>query len=259
MSFQSVKTAFLVTAIGTVGVLLLSGCSGTDNAASGPLLREGVLQVCSETAYPPFEFTQNGEIVGLDMDIAEEIAADLDAKTEVISTAFEAIESGQALEASQCDIVISGISINEERATKFDFSEPYFDDNLALLVTAGSGITGLSDLAGKTVAVQQATTGEKFAQSEGLNPVALEDGTLAVQQLIGGQADAVINNVASLAFFAKDNADLVVVDRFASEPLGAGVRKGNAELLTSVNSTLQRIEEDGTLTEILTKWVPTTK
>ncbi len=258
MSRFRIKPAIAIVAASAIGSLVLSGCSSTSDTA-GPLLQEGTLQVCSETAYPPFEFTEGQKIVGFDIDLANEIAKDLNAEVKIISTAFEAIESGTALDAKQCDIVISGISINDERATKFDFSEPYFDDSLALLVRSDSGIKSLDDLTGKVVAVQQATTGEKLAQEKGLNPVGLEDGTLAVQQLMNGQADAVINNIATLAFFAKDDPKLIIADKFASEPLGAGVRKGNTELLDSVNKTIKRIESDGTRDKMLAQWMPAIK
>nr|WP_243848711.1 transporter substrate-binding domain-containing protein [Lysinibacter cavernae] len=244
--------------------MLLTGCSSNgdsgDSADAGPLLKEGVFKICSETAYPPFEFKDDstGEIVGFDIDFANEIAKDLDAKLEIVSSSFESIESGAALDAKNCDAVISGISINDERATKFDFSEPYFDDNLALLVRDDSGITSLDTFEG-VVGVQDATTGQAFATEKGLDPKAFEDGTIAVQALESGSVDGVINNIATLAYFAKDNSSLVIADKFGSEPLGAGVRKGNTELLDSINATLKRMDEDGTREAMLAQWMPAIK
>ncbi|TQM65442.1 transporter substrate-binding domain-containing protein [Klugiella xanthotipulae] len=242
--------------VGTVSALTLTGCSGNgDSVSAGPLITEGTLKVCSDPSYPPFESTKDGEFVGFDIDLADLIATDLSAEVEIVSTAFEGIQSGLALDTKQCDVAISGMSINETRAKKFDFSESYFDDSLALLVTKDSGITSLKTLGDAVVGVQQGTTGETFANDEGLKPRQFEDSALAIQALNNGDVQAVINNIATVEVAAKNNTSLVVADTFATEKLGVGVRAGNTELLDSVNATIARIYEDGTHKSLVEKWM----
>ncbi len=247
----------LLAASAALGALLLTACTSTaDDAAGGMLLTEGVFKVCSDTAYPPFEFIDaSNKPVGFDMDMAQEIADDLGAKLEILSSPFEGIESGEALNTKQCDATISGISINDQRKSKFDFSEQYFDDGLALLVRVDSGIKNIDGVGDARVGVQKATTGQEFAVENGISPVEYNDSTLAVQGLLTKDVDAVINNKAVLVSFSKTNPELKIADEFASEPLGIGVRKGNTELLDSINATIQRMQDSGQFDELTAKWM----
>ncbi|WP_374700236.1 transporter substrate-binding domain-containing protein [Arthrobacter sp. JCM 19049] len=95
------------------------------------------MTVCSDVPYEPFEFKKDGEIVGLDIDIANEIASDMDLKLSVITAGFDSIESG--LFKTQCDIAMSSISITDARKANMDFSEPYLDDDLMLVARKGPG------------------------------------------------------------------------------------------------------------------------
>lgn len=249
--------------------LLLAGCSSTaDDDAATPagdggdgggevsLLTEGTLTVCTNPPYEPFEYEEDGAVVGLDMDIVSEVAKDLDAELEIKITPFEGIQSGADLDSGNCDIVASGITITEEREAKMDFSDPYFDADQGLLVPAGSGIASLEDLDGLTVGVQTATTGATFAADNELNVVEFEDLGLQIEALRNGTIDAVINDIAVLGPFASD--DFEVGTTFATgEQYGLGIETGNTALLDAVNATLERIASDGTYEEIYTKYIGT--
>lgn len=162
-----------------VGALALTGCStsgGTTTTDSGvKLIESGKLTVCSDIPYEPFEFVKDGKNVGFDMDLAAEIAKDLKVEPNVLTVAFEGIQSGQALNTNQCDIAVSGISITDARKTVMDFSTPYLDDDLSLLATKASGLKNLADLKGKKVGVQQGTTGDEYAKSKGLETIQYEN------------------------------------------------------------------------------------
>ena len=236
--------------------LLLAGCSSTatDDGEGVSLIDEGVLTVCTNPPYEPFEYDEGGEIVGLDMDLVAEVAADLGAELEIKVTPFEGIQSGADLNSNNCDLVASGITITEEREENMDFSDPYFDADQGLLVPTGSGIASLDDLEGLDVAVQQATTGLDWATEQGLNTVEFEDLGLQVQALRGGTVDAVINDIAVLGPFADD--ELEVSTTFPTgEQYGFGVRTGNSALLEAVNATLERVRSDGTYDEIYEKYI----
>jgi polar amino acid transport system substrate-binding protein len=239
----------------------LAGCSSTSSAEPGAdgdvaLVTPGKLTVCTNPPYEPFELEQDGEIVGLDISIADEVAADLGVELAIVVTPFEGIQSGQDLNSGNCDVVASGITITEERQAKIDFSEPYFDADQGLLVPAGSGLASVEDLEGKKVAVQQATTGESWAQDQGLTTVQFEDLGLQVQALNNATVAAVINDIAVLGPFVGDSLEVTATFP-TGEQYGLGVKQGNAALLDAVNSTLERIRTDGTYDEIYSEWIGT--
>ncbi|GEO94320.1 ABC transporter substrate-binding protein [Kocuria turfanensis] len=250
-----------------VSALALSACSDTGggeeaggDATGGEisLINEGTLTVCSDIPYRPFEYTENGETVGFDIDLVNNIAEDMGVETEFIRTAFEGIQSGVALDSDQCDLAASGMTITEERESVMDFSEPYLDDNLALLVAPDADIDSLADVTGKRVGVQQATTGETQAQENNAEVVQYEDSALMIQGLNTGDVEAVIGNISVMGPAITDNPDLRLVEEIETgEQLGLAVKTGNTALLEQVNQSLATMEEDGTLEELEGKWLGT--
>lgn len=244
-----------------IGALALAGCSsdtdapaatGTGTAASGvSLVKDGVLTVCTNPPFAPFEFEEGGAIVGLDMDITGQVAKDLGVTQTVLNVPFEAMESGAALESGQCDLIATGLSITDERKANLEFSAPYFDADLGILVKKDSGITSEADLAGKRIGVQISTDAEVWVNEKELSGVQFQDLGLQVQSLNAGQVDAVMNDYAVLGSYVADGYELL-----APVPTGAtyglAVKKGNTALLEKVNGTLERIKADGTWAEIYT-------
>jgi polar amino acid transport system substrate-binding protein len=201
------------------------------------------------------EDAETGTTVGFDMDIAALVAAELDQDLEVepIATPFETIESGAALEVGQCDILASGITITPERTSKFDFSVPYFDVNLGVL-TADSSITEEASLADKTVSVQIATTGQKWASDHGLASREFKDLGLQFQALEQGDVDAALGDTAVLAPFVKDDYK-IAFEIPSGDQFGIGVAKGNEVLLAAVDAAIAKAKSDGTYAELYTKWL----
>lgn len=244
------------------GALVLAGCSsdadtpsatGTQatSGAGVELVRDGVLTVCTNPPFAPFEFLEGDETVGLDMDITAEIAKDLGVTQNVITVGFDAMESGAALNTGQCDVVATGLSITDERKQNIDFSEPYFNADLGLLVKAGSDITSVDDLEGKKISVQKATVGDDWVTAEGLTGVQFDDLGLQVQAVKTGQVDATVNDFAVLGTYVGDGLELVATIP-TEDTYGLAVKKGNSELLAKVNATLERIKTDGTWVKIHT-------
>lgn len=246
-----------------VSALALSACTSTgggEQAAEGEvsLISPGTLTVCSDIPYAPFEYVQDGETVGFDIDLVNNIAEDLGVETNVITTGFEAIETGSALDTDQCDLAASGMTINEERESVMDFSEPYLDDNLALLVAPDSDIQSVADVQGKRVGVQQATTGEVQAQENNAEVVQYEDSGLMIQGLNTGDVEAVIGNISVMGPAITDNPELKLVEEIETgEQLGLAVKTGNTALLEQVNESLATMEEDGTLDQLEAEWLGT--
>ena len=261
----------LPVALISAAALSLSACGSEEEPAEEPgaaatdggapeveLVNEGVLTTCTHLPYEPFQFNQDGEVVGFDVDIVDEIAADLGVEQEIVDISFEVIQSGEALNAGQCDLAAAGMTINEVREQNLDFSDPYFDATQALITQAGSGIESFEDLSGQQLGVQTGTTGQQYAEENAPDDVELvvfDDLALLLQAVKSGRIPAAINDNTVLYDYVADNPDLEVTAEFdTGEQYGIGVRTGNEALLEQVNATLERIQEDGTYDELYEEW-----
>ncbi|MUN62253.1 transporter substrate-binding domain-containing protein [Kocuria sediminis] len=259
--------------LSVAAALTLTACSGgaPEDTAAEPatpvdggsaavaLVEPGFLTVCSESNYPPFEMEQDGEMVGLDMDLGREIAADLGVEMKNVTLAFESIQSGAALDTDQCDVAISALSITEERRTVMDFSDPYYDNEVGLVTDGEDGVDSIDAAREEQVrvGVMQGTVGETQARELGLNAVQFEDATTLFTGLSTGSVDAVLDDVTAIAEHAQDDPDFVVQETAdLDDQLGVAVQKGDAAMLQAVDATLDRIEEDGTLEQIVEQWIP---
>lgn len=241
--------------------LLLASCggSGDDTAASDggvQLVTDGTLTLCTNPPYEPFEYEEDGEVVGLDIAIVNEVATDLGVTLTTKVTPFEGIQSGADLNTDNCDVVASGITITPDRQKKIDFSDPYFDADQGLLVPEGSDLDSVEALEGKTIGVQQATTGETWATDNGLQTVQFEDLGLQIQALKTGQVDAVVNDIAVLGPYVSEGFE-VSANFSTGEQYGLGVKQGNSALLDQINATLERIRQDGTYDDLYTQYIGT--
>ncbi|MDQ0677358.1 polar amino acid transport system substrate-binding protein [Arthrobacter pascens] len=256
-SLATAKIAAKAAAIFAAGALTLTACGGGSTPAASEggvqLINSGKLTVCSDVPYEPFEFQKDGKTVGFDIDIANEVAKDLNAELSVVDSSFEAIETGTAL--TQCDVSISSISITETRKSVMDFSDPYMDDDLTLVATTASGITDINSAKGKKVGVQQATTGAKYAAENDIDAQQFEDSGLLIQALLAGTIDAALGNQSILAYAIKDDPRFVRVEDYATgEKLGISIKKGNSAMVDKVNGTLKRLTDDGSLAKFETTW-----
>ncbi|HEY0186758.1 MAG TPA: ABC transporter substrate-binding protein [Cellulomonas sp.] len=253
------RTTVMLPAV-VATALLLASCSSSDDAAGDAstggvdLVSAGTLTLCTNPPFEPFVTEEDGEIGGLDVALATEVADDLGVQLTVRSTAFEGLQSGADLDTGACDIIAAGITITPERAAKIDFSEPYFDADQGLLVPEGSDLDSAESLAGKKVGVQQATTGETWAQDNGLETIQFEDLGLQIQALKTGQIDAAVNDVAVLGTFVGDGYE-ISANFSTGEQYGIGVKQGNTAMLDAVNSTLDRIRADGTYDALYTEYI----
>ena len=218
------------------------------------LVEGGTLTICTHLPYEPFEFTEGGEVVGFDPDVLE-IAADAEGwDTKVVDISWETIVSGEALNTGQCDVAAGAMTITDEREAVMDFTDPYFEATQALMTKTGSGITSLEDLAGKTIAVQDATTGADYVKENApadAKIVSFEDSALMQQAVKTGKADAGVNDNGLLNYFVSQNDDVEVVAEFQTgESYGFSVKKGgNDELLSVINDAIASDEYDAVYEE----------
>lgn len=225
----------------------------------------GMLTVGSDASYPPQEYIDaGGNPVGLDMDIAAEIASRMGLTLKVVNFKFDDIIP--ALQAGQFDIVISAMTVTDERKKVVDFV-PYFDAGQAVLVKKGNpkGIKTLDDLSGKTAVAEQGTIEEKTLNSLNdkltkagkpkVNILVYPTDTDAVDQLRVGRADATLHDSPVAAYYAKLNTDFeVAIANFDSAPEGIAVAQSNKPMSDAINAAITTMKSDGTLDAIKGKW-----
>ena len=244
----------ILTVLTAVTTLTLTACGGGDADDSG-LVQSGKLTVGATVPYEPFEFVKDGKTVGFDIDLADKLAERLDVETEVLSTPFEGIQSGTSLDTGKCDIAISGISITDERKTKMDFTDPYLNDNLGLAAAKSDGFASLKDVKDKKVGVQAATSGETYAQDEGINPVQYENGGMMTQALMAGKIDAAIGNLSVIPAATKDDDKLELVETYAQgQQQGAAGKKANTKLTEEFNAMLKEMLDSGDYDKLVQEW-----
>jgi len=241
--------------------------SATKAAAKAPELEDGVLNVGSDIAYAPIEFfeegTQNPQ--GLDIDLAKALADELGVSAEFTNTGFDGIIG--SLETERFDILMSAMTVTEEREKEIDFV-PYFIAGTDILVAAGNpkDIKSVEDLSGLTAAVQIATiqvdqlqaanADLKAAGKPEINVLTFDQNPLAVEQLRTGRADAVLADspvAANEARLSEGKLETVGLT-IPPEPYGIGVRKGSPELKAAVEGALQKLIDSGKYKEILSDW-----
>ena len=237
--------------------LLLAACGTAEEGNTSGEGEGKVYKVGIDTTYPPFEFEVDGEYKGIDIDLINAIAENQGIKIEFNPMDFGGIIP--AMQANQLDVAIAGMSITDERKKVVDFSEPYFDAGLSLVVDKeNTEITSIDDLKGKKVAVKKGTTGAQFAQEKaaeyGFEAVQFNDSPAMFQEVANGNADALIEDYPVIAYaIAQEDLGLQTVgDRLNGDQYGIAVLKGeNQDLLEKINKGLAELKEDGTYDEIL--------
>lgn len=257
------SAAAVLSSVALLG--LLSGCGGAASGESADaltevsLVSEGVLTVCTDIPYAPFEYEENGKPTGFDIDLIRKVAGRLDVGLEVVDVAFDDITSGNSLNNDACDVAISAMTITGERARVLDFSSPYFDAKQALITPRGSGLDQITELAGTRVGVQQDTTGETYLSDfapDTTEVIAFDDAAGLQEALAAGELDAAMLDNTVSGQFVGANPSLKLAREFdTGEQYGMAVKKdGNIPLLREINGTLADLRENGTYEEIFAKY-----
>ncbi len=246
-----------------LGLAACDGGDGGDDAGNGDaaaegdlgLEQDGVILVGSDIDFAPFEFIEDGEPAGFDIELMTEIAERLDLEVEFVNTSFDTIFT--QLASGEFDAIISGITITEERQEVNAFSDAYFAANQALVVPAGSEITSVADLDGADVGVQTATTGADYANENftGASIVEFPTSPAGFNALESGQLDAFFIDLPVAANNSDENDNLELAEEVDTDELyGMAVQQDNDALLDAINTQLQAIIDDGTYEELYTRW-----
>ncbi len=219
-------------------------------------IEEGKLIMSTNAAFPPYEMTtDDGGFEGIDVEIAQAIANKLGLELVIddmdFTAALEAAQSGMS------DMVMAGVTVNEERLAVMDFSNTYATGVQVVIVKEGSDVT-LDNLGEQLIGVQNGTTGWQFCSDEfGDDHVsAFDNGITAVQALMQDQVDCVVIDQGPAEVFVSENAGLTILEtEYAVEDYAIGVAKGNEGLLNAINTALAELQADGTVQSIIDKYI----
>ena len=230
----------------------------TTPAASGEFttVEAGKLIMSTNAAFPPYEMTtDNGGYEGIDVEIAGAIAEKLGLELQIDDMGFDA-----ALEAAQSgmsDMVMAGVTVNEDRLAVMDFSDSYATGVQVVIVKEGSDVT-LDNLGEQLIGVQNATTGWQYCTDDfGSDHVAaFDNGITAVQALMNDQVDCVVIDQGPAQSFVAENPGLTILEtEYTVEDYAIGVKKGNTALLDAINNALAELTADGTVQSIIDKYI----
>lgn len=210
--------------------------------------------------FPPFEYIENGQFVGFDMDLMREIAKIAGFELKFVDMSFDSLIP--ALRAGQIDVAAAAMTITEERKKVVDFSMPYWTADQSIIVKAGSDLT-ITVLFGKyRIGVQTGTTGDLWCTEnlveKGLLPERnlkrYDTFILALSDLLNGNIDAIVLDSPVANRFAATKPVKVVGIIVTGEQYGIAVRKGNKELLDKINQALKTLIETGKINELIDKY-----
>ncbi len=248
---------------------------------------EDVLVMATNAAFPPYEYVEGGEFVGIDVEIAKAIAEKLGMELKIEDVEFGSIIGGVV--EGKYDMGMAGMTVTEERKQSVNFSDTYATGIQVIIVNNGSAIASLDDIfvfddegnptalknPDVKVGVQQDTTGDIYSSSDisgwGFNDVE-EDGTVtkdrveryktgaeAVEALKTNKVDMVIiDNEPAKSFVAANEGKIHILEgdnEYAVEDYAICVAKENTELLDKINQALKELKDDGTIDKIVAKYI----
>ena len=212
--------------------------------------------MATEATFPPYEYYEGGEIVGIDVEIATAIAEKMGRELVVEDMAFGSILS--AVQSGKADIGMAGMTVDEDRLLNADFSTPYATGYQVIIVKEGSDIAGVEDLAGKKISVQENTTGDIYITDD-FGDEAVDrytKATEAVQALLQDKVDAMVIDREPAKVFVEQNEGLTILPtEYVVEDYAIAVAKDNEEFLQTINDILAELTEDGTIQQIVDKYI----
>ena len=244
-----------------VSVLLEAACSVSLVACGGKKEEEKkaednkTLVMATNAEFPPYEYYEGEEVVGIDVDIAKAVAEELGMELKIEDMAFDSVIP--AVSSGKADIALAGLTVTDERKENLNFTDTYAKATQVIIVKEDSEIAGPDDLEGKKIGVQLGTTGDLYASD--IKDAEVEQynkGFEAVQATMQGKIDAVIIDSEPAKEFVAEAEGLKILDEaFTEEEYAIGIAKDNDELLEKVNKALKSLKESGKLDEIVAEYI----
>lgn len=227
-----------------MSILLLTGCKRDDNK----------LILATEAGFAPYEYYQDGEIVGVDIDIAREIALSLGKELVIKDVSFDFIIN--EIKSGKSDIGAAGMSITKERLEEVDFSVEYAVSNQVVIVPMDSKITSIDQISNQRIAVQLGTVADSYVNENYKDATVIRQKKYLsmVEDLKAGKVDLIIMDLLPASEIVKSNDGLKILDEYLfTDKYGMAIKKGNKELLDKVNDVLTRLMSEGKIEEYTIK------
>lgn len=241
-----------------IGVMALSmvacGSKKTESTEAAEAAG-GTLIMATNAEFPPYEYYEGENVIGIDAEIAQAIADKLGMELKIEDMAFDSIIV--AVNSGKADMGMAGMTVTEDRLENVNFSDTYAHASQVVIVKEDSTIASPDDLSGKKVGVQLGTTGDAYAGDiEGATVERYNKGFEAVQALSQDKIDAVIIDGEPAKVFVEENEGLKILDEaFTEEDYAIAIAKDNDELLEKINGALAELKESGELDKIVDKYI----
>lgn len=229
-----------------------SDANGKGTPAIDKIKEKGKLVMATNAAFPPFEYIKDNQVVGVDVDIASEIAKDLGVELQIEDMEFNGIIA--ALQAGKADIGVAGITIREDRKEQVDFSNEYVSSAQYVIIVKGSGTTVESlKEKGVKIGAQEGTTGYNYSVDDIKGDPNTEDvaayknALVAAQDLMNGKCAAVIIDELPAKNIVAANPDKLelLAEPLTNENYAIAVKKDSADLVDAINQTIERLKSEG--------------
>ncbi len=252
---KNLKKIVLLALTVIFAVTCLASCAGSSDK----------LVMATNAAFPPYEFKDdNDAFAGIDVELAQKIAEKMGKELEIMDVDFGAIIGG--VETGKYDIGVAGMTVTDERLQSVNFSDTYAKGVQVIIVKEGSDIKTVDDLSTSTakIGVQQDTTGHIYASDTVENGgygedrvISYKTGADAVQALISDKVGCVIIDNEPAKSFVEANEGLKILETtYVEEDYAIAINKEDTELLEEVNKILGELKADGTLDQIINKYIP---
>ncbi len=238
-------------------LILVTGCKKEETDSLKRVEGAGTLTVVGSGGYPPFNYMEEGKVVGFDVDTGEEIAKRLGVKLNYVTSDWDGLTEG--LRNKRYDGILGSMAITDERLKVVDFTSPYYYSGAQLFINKDSGITDVKQMSGKKIAVTTGTNFVQDAEKLGAEVSFYQDDNATLMELINGRVDGVITDrlvgLSAMNDIAGGDTIMPVGELLRLENMGIAINKDDKELLERINEILKEMHEDGTLTKISEKWL----
>ncbi|MCP4923722.1 MAG: amino acid ABC transporter substrate-binding protein [bacterium] len=226
-------------------------------SACGEAKTENELKFATCADYPPFECYKNGELIGLDIELAQLVAKELGKEA-----VFENMKFGSILAAIQNGTIDAGIStftVTPERSKNFDFSATYYTESLSMVFPEGAPVTNIAQLSGKKIACQLGSSMEIWLKQKAPSAqiTLVDNNNQAIEALKAGHVDGVIIDSFQASAFTNKNPALSHASIGKSDTGYAIALAKDSPLKDQINSALEKLEASGELKKLQVKWLGT--
>ena len=226
-------------------LITLCGCGKNKNE----------LVMVTEAGFAPFEYYENNDIVGVDVEVAKEIANRMGKKLIIKDVAFDSIIN--EVKSGKADIGAAGISYTEERSKQVDFSNDYFTSKIVVIVKDNENEADFKDLNNKTIAVQLGSTADTYVTNNYKNSTITRQKKYltGIEDLKNDKVECVVMDELPAKEILQKNSNLKILSNVLStENYGMVVKKNNKELMNVVNEVIEELKSSGKIDEYVLKY-----